>query len=275
MRDAQPKESGNIGVGHSIVIGKFMPPTLGHQYLIEHAIAASEHVSVFVAARQIEEAIPLEARATWLRDHFAGRARVVPVPASPLRRSLAVRLKARRDLSQGHFAGGRPSALYASDWHALPLALWLGTRLRLVDRARRAVAISATQVRNDPIAHWRFILPEARYYFREHIMVSESVGRADSFAEEKLFQSPLMAISPTGQSEGQNEDVSLMLWVLRDGDFEDLTMRLRAEGHYRPPTVCLNHMQLREAVASHLHRREQADGAQNVASRTDWRGVVP
>lgn len=145
--------------GHGLVIGKFYPPHLGHEYLIGRAARACEAVTVLVMAAA-SETIPLRDRVAWLRDACApqpgvtitGVACDAPVdygdPAvwaaqvAVMRAALAV--------------SGRPAvdAVFSSESYGDELAGRFGARHVAVDPARAAVGVSGTAVRADLAGHW-------------------------------------------------------------------------------------------------------------------------
>ncbi len=65
---------------HGLLLGKFLPPHRGHQYLVDFARHYADEVTVFVCSID-SEPIPGHLRYSWVRDHFAGvpNVRVVPI----------------------------------------------------------------------------------------------------------------------------------------------------------------------------------------------------
>ena len=61
--------------GHGLVLGKFYPFHSGHSHLIRRAQRDSDRVTVQVLGASVES-IPLEVRASWIRESHPG-ARVV------------------------------------------------------------------------------------------------------------------------------------------------------------------------------------------------------
>ena len=54
-----------------VVIGKFYPPHRGHKYLIDAAAARVEQLTVVVCGK-LEQLLPGELRAAWLREIESG-----------------------------------------------------------------------------------------------------------------------------------------------------------------------------------------------------------
>lgn len=166
------------GVG--MVLGKFMPPHLGHQFLIDFARSYSEQV-VVVVGTLASEPIPGALRHAWMRELYP-ELEVLHLtdenPQSPdgipdfweiWERSLKRVLGARR-----------PDQVFASEPYGQKLAEVLGAAFIPVDVARATVPISATRIREDPLAHWAFLPPCVRPYFVRRISIfgPESTGKS-------------------------------------------------------------------------------------------------
>ena len=54
---------------HALIVGKFFPPHVGHEYLVRTALQFSRRVTVLVLAAS-SEPLPMEIRAQWLRQCF-------------------------------------------------------------------------------------------------------------------------------------------------------------------------------------------------------------
>jgi NadR type nicotinamide-nucleotide adenylyltransferase len=148
---------------HGLILGKFMPLTMGHCHLIESGLRTADTLTVLVCSLT-REPIDGRLRYEWVRDTFPA-ARVVhvtdEVPSYPhehpdfwaIWRALIARYAPPVDL------------VFTSERYGDQLAAELGARHVLVDLDRRTVPISATQVRADPLAHWEYIPERVRPYF--------------------------------------------------------------------------------------------------------------
>lgn len=157
--------------GLGLVIGKFLPPHAGHQFLIERAIAASRQVVVIVCGKP-SDPVPPELRGSWLRELFpAADVRVIDdrydendsrVWAENTRRWL----------------GRAPDAVFTSEDYGDRYAELMGSRHVLVDKPRIRVPISGTAVRRDPFANWDFLSPPVRGFLARRVVVlgAESTG---------------------------------------------------------------------------------------------------
>lgn len=157
MSDPPPKPA------HGLILGKFMPLTKGHCYLIETGLRHAELLTVLVCTLK-REPIDGALRYGWVRESFP-QARVVHVTDEvpsyphehadfwPIWRALIARYAPPVDI------------VFTSEHYGDQLAAELGARHHLVDLARQVVPISATQVRADPLAHWEHIPDCVRPYF--------------------------------------------------------------------------------------------------------------
>jgi HTH-type transcriptional regulator, transcriptional repressor of NAD biosynthesis genes len=168
------------------LLGKFLPPHVGHAYLIDFARSFCDELTVLVCSIP-SEPIPGVVRFTAMRRHFGG-VRVLhcteTLPQAP------------EDDPQNFWAIWRevclsrleraPDFVFASEPYGVRLAEELGGRFVPVDMARAAQPISGTAIRNDPWTHWDKILPEARGYFLKRVAVVGPESAGKSTLSEKL-----------------------------------------------------------------------------------------
>ena len=163
-----------------MLLGKFLPPHRGHQYMIDFARRGVDELTVFVCSIP-RESIPGRLRYEWMRDHFGG-VRVVHCedenPQAPeddpenfwpiWRHSLLSRLDRP------------PDVVFASEAYGVRLAAELGAEFVPVDPLRETVPISGRQIIEDPLRWAEYILPEARPYFTQRIVLvgPESSGKS-------------------------------------------------------------------------------------------------
>jgi HTH-type transcriptional regulator, transcriptional repressor of NAD biosynthesis genes len=169
---------------HGMLLGKFLPPTQGHAYLVDFARACCDKLTVLVCTLP-DEPIPGALRAAWMREMFP-RCEIVHyaeiVPQTPEEHPRFWEIWRR--LIRGAVPGPI-HRVFASEPYGDRLAAELGAEFVPVDVYRRAVPVSARAVRADPMAHWRFIPPVVRPYFlrRVRIVGPESTGKSTLTAE--------------------------------------------------------------------------------------------
>ena len=163
--------AGRLGMTRGVVIGKFYPPHRGHLHLIRAALAGADEVTVIVCERA-DQTLPGALRAAWLRE-MAPQARVIVVEdALPADDSRAWAAYTREVL------GYAPDLVFTSETYGDDYARFLGARHVLVDLERRAVPVSATMIRRDPLAHGEHLEPCVRAHFVRRVCVlgAESSG---------------------------------------------------------------------------------------------------
>ncbi len=168
---------------HGLVVGKFYPPHLGHQHVIETAARECSQVTVLVMAAACES-VPLAERMAWLELALAGEPAVVvtgvrcdvPVdfgdPAVWEAQLAVMRAALARD--------ARPAvdAVFSSEPYGPELATRFDATHVAVDAQRLAVPVSASQIRADPAGCWDYLIPAARAGLAVRVVVvgAESTG---------------------------------------------------------------------------------------------------
>jgi HTH-type transcriptional regulator, transcriptional repressor of NAD biosynthesis genes len=156
----------------ALVVGKFLPPHVGHALLIDHALTLADTVHVFVNDRPAY-VIPAEVRAAWVQQAFpATRVHVANDPWGD-NDSAGQAANIKRIL------GFVPDIIVTSEDWADPVCDILGSRHVRVDPERVALPISATMLREDPVKHWDMLLPQAKAGLCHRIVLvgSESTGK--------------------------------------------------------------------------------------------------
>jgi NadR type nicotinamide-nucleotide adenylyltransferase len=138
-----------------LVVGEFLPPHVGHAYLIRTARSGSRVVHVCVADHPTHQ-IPARVRGQWLAAAFPDT-HVHVIPAAYIDGDLDLYAEHIHDV-----VGGRPDLLYSSAEYGAELAERLGAEAVRVEQVRHAVPITALAIREDPVRMWRYILPEAK-----------------------------------------------------------------------------------------------------------------
>jgi NadR type nicotinamide-nucleotide adenylyltransferase len=155
------------------LLGKFLPPHRGHQYLIEFARNYVDRLTVLVCTIE-QEPIPGRLRYQWMCEAFPGVDLVHhtdEIPQAPEEHPQfwdIWRASIRRHVP------GRIDCVFASEDYGWRLAQELDARFVPVDRERRNVPVSGRAIREDPMAHWDELLPPVRPYYLKRVCVCDS-----------------------------------------------------------------------------------------------------
>lgn len=154
-----------------LVIGKFYPPHLGHNYLIDTALAGCNEVDVLVVDNP-RYAVPAERRAQWLAAHHP-RANVRIIPD--------INNDDDSEAWAGHttaFLGYAPDVVHSSEDYGVRWAKCMGSRHNMVDKARQTVPISGTKVRENILDSWKYLSSETKAGLAVRVVVvgAESTG---------------------------------------------------------------------------------------------------
>jgi HTH-type transcriptional regulator, transcriptional repressor of NAD biosynthesis genes len=163
---------------HGMLLGKFLPPHLGHVYLAEFAGRYVDRLTVVVCSLK-REPIPGELRFRWMRELLPFDNVVHLTDELPQEPGEHPDFWALWKASLERVLPRRPDYVFASEDYGAPLAEVLGGRFVPVDRARSAVAVSGTTIRSDPMRHWDFLPRCVRPYFLRRVCVfgPESTGK--------------------------------------------------------------------------------------------------
>jgi len=162
-----------------MVLGKFLPPHLGHVHLVEFALNYADDVDVVVGTLA-REPIPGALRHAWMRELFP-TARVLhlaeELPQDPSEHPRFWDLWRESLLA---ILGARPDYVFASEPYGERVAKELGARFVPVDIARTALPISGTAVRRYPLAAWDYLPRCVRPYFTQRVCIfgPESTGKS-------------------------------------------------------------------------------------------------
>ena len=172
---------------HGLVIGKFYPLHKGHQLLIDAALRACERVTVCMTFRP-DESIPAHLRYLWIRELFPAVRIVTLAPPTPYYPSECASAQDFYDtwkrllLEQ---CDELPGIVFTSEDYGDEIAHYWGIEHVCVDKARRAVPVSATAIRKNPYAHRQYLDPIVRPYFVKTVAIDgpESCGKTTLAAQ--------------------------------------------------------------------------------------------
>lgn len=168
---------------HGLIIGKFHPPHAGHELLMRTAATASRRVSVLVLGHP-DEALSVDDRVVWLAEMVADLPHVV-VAGGIDPHPIDYHDPAVWDLHEREFrsvlAGvtdAPVTAVFSSEPYGAELARRFDAVSVAVDVERTLVPVSATLVREDPIAAWEHLPPPVRAGLCRRVVVigAESTG---------------------------------------------------------------------------------------------------
>jgi HTH-type transcriptional repressor of NAD biosynthesis genes len=162
------------------LLGKFLPPHRGHEYLIRFAQAWMGEAPLTVLLCSLPgDPIPGELRLRWLREL---------APAADLRHCTELLPQEPADhpefwaiwrrVCHAHCASP-PTRVFASEAYGQRLATELGASFVPVDIGREMVPSSGTAVRADPLARWEDLPEAVRPHFVKRVAVlgPESSGK--------------------------------------------------------------------------------------------------
>lgn len=204
-------------LGHGLILGKFLPPHAGHQYLVQFAQNFAERLTVLVCSIQ-REPIAGDLRFAWMRELFPA-ARVVHItdelPQEPEEDPEFWRLWRETVM----LAADEPiDFVFASEEYGHRLALEVGATFVPCDFAREAVPVSGTAIRTHPFEHWSAIPECVRPYFVKRVCLfgPESTGKSrlsqDLAAHYRTVHVPEFARSWLNPMEGicQSHDIPVI-----------------------------------------------------------------
>lgn len=155
----------------AVVAGKFYPPHLGHNHLIDSALAACDHVDVLVVDNPAYH-IAATQRKAWLeQQHPRATVHIIPDIGKD-DDSIAWAAHTMQ------FLGYKPDVVYSSEPYGITWAHYMGAKHVMVDIDRATIPISGTKVRRDKYASWRYLSPATKAGLATRIVVlgAESTG---------------------------------------------------------------------------------------------------
>jgi NadR type nicotinamide-nucleotide adenylyltransferase len=162
-----------------LLLGKFLPPHRGHQYLVDFARTYCERVTILVCTRS-DEPIPGHLRFQWMRELFPDQDVVHVTEDLPQEPAEHPRFW---DIWGDLCRRACPTPIdlvFASEDYGWRLAQELEARFVPVDQARALVPISGTRVRADPMGCWDYLPEPTRPYFLRRVCLfgPESTGKS-------------------------------------------------------------------------------------------------
>lgn len=162
-----------------LIIGKFLPPHRGHQYLVDFARHYVDSLSVIVCSLD-SEPISGKLRYQWMKELFPNvriyhHSKKIPQDPSEHPDFWSMWKKSiQKLLPEG------ADYLFASEQYGWKLAEVLDMQYIPVDHKRSLIPISGTLIREDPMKYWNFIPHTVRPYFIKKVCIfgPESTGKS-------------------------------------------------------------------------------------------------
>jgi NadR type nicotinamide-nucleotide adenylyltransferase len=142
-----------------LTLGKFAPFHKGHQSLIETALSEMDEVIAIVYDCPELTAVPLNVRANWIRTLYP-TVQVVEAWDGPTEVGDTPEIKRRHeDYLLNHLKLTGITHFYSSEFYGEHVSQALGAVNRVVDCDRKAIPISATEIRKDPFKCREYLDP--------------------------------------------------------------------------------------------------------------------
>ena len=180
-----------------LVLGKFMPPHKGHEYMIRFAQQYVKNLYVIIDKTK-NDAISLELRKLWLEEEISGIHVITldePTPQDPSEHPDFWNFWKNTLLSSiekyQHNLGIEkqiPEVLVASMDYGWPLAKALGCDFIQSDIARTSFPVSATQLRENIFEKWDFLIDSAKAHFAKKVCFVGPESTGKSVCAQKLAQ---------------------------------------------------------------------------------------
>ncbi len=161
-----------------VVIGKFMPPHKGHEYLINFAKQYCEQLFVIVDCLK-EQTISPEQRKSWLL------AQIPNIEVIALKKYMPQDPSEHPDFwaiwrDTIIESVGQTDVLIAAMDYGWKLSEFLNCEFVQCDISRQSIPISATEIRNNPLKHWKYLMDSCKGHFLKKICIigPESTGKS-------------------------------------------------------------------------------------------------
>ena len=166
------------GRGQGVILGRFLPPHAGHEYVVDFARRFTKQLTLFLRVGP-EDTIAGELREAWLREMFPDVKVVRVDDAPPLNDAEEQNAARERWAWFVRQSVAQPDYLFASESYGAELAVRLGARYVPVDPARRVVPVSGEQIRGNPAAYWAYLPACVRpHYVRRVCLIGpEATGK--------------------------------------------------------------------------------------------------
>ncbi len=159
-----------------VIIGRFMPPHLGHRYLVGFAREFVEHLTVLVCTLH-DEPIPGRLRYEWMQVMFCDVEIIhvtEEIPEANRHNPNSYRIWA--DFIR-KIIPDPIDYVFASEQYGFKLASELAAEFVPVDPGRSNFPVSATEIRKNPFTNWAYLPNLVKPYFARRVAcISQQIG---------------------------------------------------------------------------------------------------
>ena len=167
-----------------LTVGKYAPFHKGHQYLIETALSEMDALIIIVYNAPKSTDIPLNVRANWIRKLYPS-VTIIEGWDVPTEEGWSEENQRRHESYIISLLNEvRIAAFYSSESYGDRMSKALGCQNRIVDMARNAINICATDIRNDAYGFREYLDPVVYSDFVTNVFI---LGNSDSGKTELSF----------------------------------------------------------------------------------------
>lgn len=162
-----------------MVLGKFMPPHLGHIYLFDFARHYVDELAIVVETQK-NQPVPGELRYQWVKAMFPDSHVIHLTDENPQDPSEHPDFWNIWEKSLRNVLPFEPDFLFASENYGWKLAEVMNAQFVPLDIQRTVMPISGTAVRENPMDNWEFLPRIARPFFAKRVCIfgPESTGKS-------------------------------------------------------------------------------------------------
>lgn len=162
-----------------MVLGKFMPLHVGHEFLIHFARQYCDELTVVVDCLEEQTTSP-ELRKHWVEEQVPGVQVVALTQFMPQVPQDTAEFWGVWKTALEEALEGTPDVFIASGDYGWKLAKVLGCEFVQCDISRESLPISATEIRTKPFEHWKYLAASARGHYMKKVcfLGPESAGKS-------------------------------------------------------------------------------------------------
>jgi cytidyltransferase-like protein len=175
-----------------VILGRFLPPHRGHEYLAHFAASFVDKLWIFVCSLP-HDPIPGTLRATWMQDLFPAATIIHIEEVNPAANRSQPGAQAIWARAVREHLDAQPDFIFASEDYGWEFAAALGACFVPVDPSRDQFPISGTELRSKPFRHWHYLPAVVRPFFVREIMIDAPECQPE--AAEEIIQRTAMLLN--------------------------------------------------------------------------------